>query len=95
MAPHIRSSGSDAHEKIVSRYMQEIRDIAKAGLNRRELLRMGLVMGGAGAAAEEDARKALPRPRAPRARPVPATGYRLKVRGAVARGKLDPVNDRR
>ena len=28
--------------------MQEIRDVVKAGLSRRELLRMGLVMGGAG-----------------------------------------------
>jgi len=36
--------------------MQEIRDIAKAGLNRRELFRMGLVMGGAGAAALQGAR---------------------------------------
>ena len=56
MAPHIRSSTPDAHEKLVSRYMKEIRDIAKAGLNRRELLRMGLVMGGAGAAALQGAR---------------------------------------
>jgi len=31
--------------------MQEIRDIAKAGLSRRELFRIGLVTGGAGAAA--------------------------------------------
>jgi FtsP/CotA-like multicopper oxidase with cupredoxin domain len=36
--------------------MQEIRGIAKAGLNRRELFRMGLVMGGAGAAALQGAR---------------------------------------
>ena len=56
MAPHIRSSGSNEHEKRVSRYMQEIRDIAKAGLSRRELFRMGLVMGGAGAAALQGAR---------------------------------------
>jgi FtsP/CotA-like multicopper oxidase with cupredoxin domain len=31
--------------------MQEIRDIVKGGFNRRELLRMGLVLGGAGLAA--------------------------------------------
>lgn len=60
MAPHIRSSSSDAHEKRVSRYMQEIRDIAKAGLSRRELLRMGLAMGGAGAAALQGARNFKP-----------------------------------
>src|SRR5262252_11141322 len=35
-------------DKLVGRYMQEIRDIVKAGLSRRELLRMGLVSGSAG-----------------------------------------------
>src|SRR5437899_5905536 len=35
-------------EELVGRYMQEIRDIAKGGFNRRELLKMGLVLGGAG-----------------------------------------------
>jgi len=60
MAPHKSSSGSDAHEKRVSRYMQEIRDIAKAGLSRRELFRIGLVMGGAGAAALQGARNFKP-----------------------------------
>src|SRR6266498_989728 len=44
------------NDKLLSRYMEEIRDIAKAGLNRRELLRMGLVMGGAGAAALQGVR---------------------------------------
>jgi hypothetical protein len=34
--------------KATSRYMQEIRDIVKAGLSRRELLRTGLVSGSAG-----------------------------------------------
>jgi hypothetical protein len=34
--------------KVVARYMQEIRDAAKAGLGRRELLRLGLLMGGSG-----------------------------------------------
>jgi FtsP/CotA-like multicopper oxidase with cupredoxin domain len=38
-------------EKLVARYMQEIRDIARAGLNRRELFRIGVVAGGAGLAA--------------------------------------------
>ena len=56
MALHIVSSGSKENEKRVSRYMQEIRDIAKAGLSRRELFRMGLVAGGAGLAALQGAR---------------------------------------
>jgi FtsP/CotA-like multicopper oxidase with cupredoxin domain len=47
-------------ERRVGRYMQEIRDIVKAGLNRRELLRMGLVMGGAGAAALQGAKNFKP-----------------------------------
>src|SRR5215471_19899931 len=34
--------------KLVGRYMQEIRDIVKARLSRRELLRMGLVSGSSG-----------------------------------------------
>ena len=33
MAPHGGNSGSKENEKRVSRYMQEIRDIAKAGLS--------------------------------------------------------------
>ena len=56
MAPRVVTSGSKENEKRVGRYMQEIRDIAKAGLNRRELFRMGLVMGGAGAAALQGVR---------------------------------------
>jgi len=35
-------------DKLVGRYMQEIRDIVQAGLSRRELLRMGLVSGSSG-----------------------------------------------
>jgi FtsP/CotA-like multicopper oxidase with cupredoxin domain len=35
-------------EKTIGRYMQEIRDIVKARLSRRELLRMGLVSGSSG-----------------------------------------------
>ena len=50
------SSNEKEMESRVIRYMQEVRDISKAGLNRRELLRMGLVMGGAGAAALQGAR---------------------------------------
>jgi hypothetical protein len=46
MAPHVGTPGSKENEKRVGRYMQEIRDIVKAGLSRRELFRMGLVMGG-------------------------------------------------
>ncbi len=56
MAPHGGNPGSKENEKRVGRYMQEIRDIAKAGLNRRELFRMGLVMGGGGLAALQGAR---------------------------------------
>lgn len=56
MAPHVGTPGSKENEKRVGRYMQEIRDIAKAGLNRRELFRMGLVMGGGGLAALQGAR---------------------------------------
>ena len=53
-----KSTASDTKydEKLVGRYMQEIRDIAKAGLNRRELFRMGLVAGGAGLAALQGVR---------------------------------------
>jgi hypothetical protein len=35
-------------QKSIGRYMQEIRDVVKAGLSRRELLRMGLVSGSSG-----------------------------------------------
>ncbi len=50
MAIHIIRSDRRKKEQLVSRYMQEIRDIAKGGFSRRELLKMGLVMGGAGLA---------------------------------------------
>ena len=56
MAPRGGNSGSKENEKRIGRYMQEIRDIAKAGLSRRELFRMGLVMGGGGLAALQGAR---------------------------------------
>lgn len=48
MSIQIIKSDRKKKEEIVDRYMQEIRDIAKARLTRRELLRMGLAMGGAG-----------------------------------------------
>src|SRR5947208_5411450 len=48
MSIQVLKSGRRRQEELVSRYMQEIRDIAKGGFNRRELLKMGLVMGGAG-----------------------------------------------
>jgi len=50
------ASNTKSDEKVVGWYMQEIRDIAKAGLSRRELFRLGLVMGGGGAAALQGAR---------------------------------------
>lgn len=51
MSLHILKSDRGKEEKRVAQYMQEIREIAQAGLTRRELLKMGLVMGGAGLAA--------------------------------------------
>jgi len=48
MSIQILKSDRRRQEKLVARYMQEIRDIAKGGFSRRELLKMGLVMGGAG-----------------------------------------------
>jgi FtsP/CotA-like multicopper oxidase with cupredoxin domain len=60
MAPPVVTSGSKENEKRVGRYMQEIRDIVKAGLNRRELFRMGLVMGGGGLAALQGVRTFKP-----------------------------------
>src|SRR5437899_2468659 len=48
MSIQIIRSDRRNREKIVSRYMREIRDIAKAGLSRRELLRRWLVSGGGG-----------------------------------------------
>jgi FtsP/CotA-like multicopper oxidase with cupredoxin domain len=43
-------------EQRVGRYMREIREIVAGGFNRRELLRMGLVLGGAGLAAMQGMR---------------------------------------
>src|SRR5215467_404715 len=47
-------------DKLVGRYMQEIRDIVKAGLSRRELLRIGLVSGSSGLLALYDMRNFKP-----------------------------------
>ena len=47
----IITSERNKREKLVAKYMQEIRDIVKARLSRRELLRLGLVMGAGGVAA--------------------------------------------
>jgi FtsP/CotA-like multicopper oxidase with cupredoxin domain len=60
MPPRIVAPDAKKQERCVGRYVQEIRDIAKAGLNRRELLRMGLVMGGAGMAALKGVRNFRP-----------------------------------
>jgi FtsP/CotA-like multicopper oxidase with cupredoxin domain len=48
MALHIIKADRREHDKKVHKYMQEIRDITRGGFNRRELLKMGLVLGGAG-----------------------------------------------
>lgn len=48
MAIQILRGDRRQHEKRIGRYMQEIRDIVQGGFDRRELLKMGLVMGGAG-----------------------------------------------
>ncbi|MCZ7625804.1 MAG: hypothetical protein M5R38_08135 [Candidatus Methylomirabilis sp.] len=49
VATHIEAGG-EQKEKLVGRYIQQVREIAKARLSRRELLRMGLVMSGGGLA---------------------------------------------
>ena len=51
MGIHILKGNRWRQEQRIGRYMQEIRDVVQAGLNRRELLKMGLVMGSAGLAA--------------------------------------------
>src|SRR5262249_50911979 len=48
MSLEIITSGRSQREKLVAKYMQEIRDIVRARLGRRELLRLGLVMGAGG-----------------------------------------------
>jgi FtsP/CotA-like multicopper oxidase with cupredoxin domain len=48
MAIQILKGDRQHQEKRIGRYMQEIRDIVQGGFHRRELLKMGLVMGGAG-----------------------------------------------
>src|SRR5216117_1430087 len=57
---HIIKSGRRKKEERVGRYMQEIRDIVAARLSRRELLRLGLVMGGAGLLAMHGTRNFRP-----------------------------------
>ena len=51
MPVHIIKLDRRKKEELAGRYMQRIRDIAKGGFSRRELLKMGLVAGGAGLAA--------------------------------------------
>ncbi|HSB81845.1 MAG TPA: multicopper oxidase domain-containing protein [Candidatus Methylomirabilis sp.] len=60
MSIHILKADRSRQEKLVGRYMQEIREIVKAGFSRRELLRMGLVMGGAGLVAMQGMRAFRP-----------------------------------
>ncbi|NJD69514.1 MAG: bilirubin oxidase [Candidatus Methylomirabilota bacterium] len=50
MSLHILKPVASRKEKLVGRYIQQVREIAKARLSRRELLRMGLVMSGGGLA---------------------------------------------
>ncbi|MBI5288102.1 MAG: multicopper oxidase domain-containing protein [Chloroflexi bacterium] len=51
MSFNILKSRDTRRTEAERRYVQELRDIEKAGFNRRELLRMGLVAGSAGLAA--------------------------------------------
>ena len=51
MALQILKGDRKKEEQRIGRYMREIRAIVNAGFSRRELLRMGLVLGGAGLAA--------------------------------------------
>jgi FtsP/CotA-like multicopper oxidase with cupredoxin domain len=60
MSLEIITSGRNQQEKLVAKYMQEIRDIVKARLGRRELLRLGLVMGAGGVAAMRGMREFRP-----------------------------------
>jgi FtsP/CotA-like multicopper oxidase with cupredoxin domain len=87
MPPHLVTSGSKENEKRVARYMQEIRDIVKAGLSRRELLRMGLVMGGAGAAAVQGMRDFKPY----RAHAASGGGGSLELRSPGNTPFVDPL----
>ena len=48
MPLNIISSHTGMKERQAGRYMQEVRDLVKAGLSRRELLRMGLAAGSGG-----------------------------------------------
>src|SRR3990167_5619516 len=48
MAIRILKTDRRRKDELIGRYMQEIRDIVKTRLDRRQLLKMGLVMGGGG-----------------------------------------------
>ncbi|HSB81454.1 MAG TPA: hypothetical protein VLM91_21965 [Candidatus Methylomirabilis sp.] len=48
MSIQILKGGQRQQEERIGRYMQEIREIVQRGFERRELLNLGLVMGGAG-----------------------------------------------
>ncbi|HSC72299.1 MAG TPA: hypothetical protein VLH58_13155, partial [Candidatus Methylomirabilis sp.] len=60
MAIQILKGDRGKQEKCIGRYMQVVRDIVNGGFNRRELLKMGLVMGGAGLAAMQGMRTFRP-----------------------------------
>jgi len=89
MVPRVVTPDSKENEKRVRRYMQEIRDIAKAGLSRRELFRMGLVMGGAGAAALQGARGF--KPYWAHAASGPGSGGSLELRSPRNTPFIDPL----
>jgi FtsP/CotA-like multicopper oxidase with cupredoxin domain len=56
----IIKSGRARRERLIGAYMQQIRDIRKACLDRRALLRLGLVMSGGGLAAVRGLRDFAP-----------------------------------
>ncbi len=41
----VKITNYSQREKIIARYMQEVNDIQKAGITRRELFKMGLTAG--------------------------------------------------
>lgn len=60
MAIQVLNGDRRKMEQRIGRYMQEIRDIVQGGFCRRELLKMGLVLGGAGLAAMQGMRAFRP-----------------------------------
>jgi FtsP/CotA-like multicopper oxidase with cupredoxin domain len=60
MAIQILNGDRRRKEKRIGQYMQGIRDIVQGGFNRRDLLKMGLVMGGAGLTALQGMRTFRP-----------------------------------